>query len=260
MPRHMRALMIGAAFAVGAAGASVAADLPVKAPMMAPPPPVIYNWAGFYIGANAGYGWGESSSRVNPLPSPAVFGASPFSVRPSPEGFVGGIQIGYNWQAGSFVYGLETDFQGSTAEDTAVRAPLATVLGPVGSSRVKSELDYFGTVRGRVGFTITPPLLVYATGGFAYGDVRTSSRTTYAGGPPLLFVGSASALETGWTVGGGVEYGISNWSVKVEYLYMDLGARSYTALPVAPNPPFRLQHNVGNLEFNVVRFGVNYRF
>jgi len=260
MPRYAHKLVLGAAFAFCAASASVAADLPVKGPIYAPPPPVaIYNWTGFYIGVNAGYGWGEIDDAITPLPQPG-FGFPPFSVGSEPDGFIGGIQIGYNWQTGNFVWGIETDFQGSTLDETTTLA-----LGPPAPAgtrqRVTTELDWFGTVRGRLGVTFMPELLAYVTGGFAYGDVTVSSRTRFAPGPAFTYVGSGSSTETGWTVGGGLEYSfLGNWSAKVEYLYVSLSAPSHVALPQAPNAPFRVRHSVGDLDLNIVRFGLNYRF
>jgi outer membrane immunogenic protein len=263
MQKYARSLILGAAFTVATAGAGFAADLPMKAPVYAPAPVVVYSWAGFYVGFNVGYGWGEIDDRVNPLPSPAAFGASAFTVRPSPDGFLGGVQFGYNWQSGSFVYGVEADFQGTGIKDTRVRTPLTTAAGvpvPGWNSRVTTELDWFGTIRGRLGFTPIPELLVYGTGGFAYGDVKVSSLTTFTPAPPFTYRGSRSDTGTGWTVGGGLEYGFGQWSAKVEYLYVSLDAPSHTALPLAANPPFRLRHNVGDFDLNIVRFGLNYRF
>jgi outer membrane immunogenic protein len=214
------------------------------------------------VGFNAGYGWGEIDDAVSPLPSPAALGTAPFSAGSSPDGFIGGIQIGYNWQTGNFVWGLEADFQGTTLDETGVRGPL-TILGvpvPGSNSRMTTELDWFGTIRGRLGVTFMPELLAYVTGGFAYGDVTVSSRTRFVPGPMFTYAGSASSTETGWTVGGGLEYGFGNWSAKVEYLYVSLSAPSHVALPLAANPPFRLRHSVGDLDLNIVRVGLNYRF
>jgi outer membrane immunogenic protein len=240
------------AFSVTAANA---ADLPIKAPEIVPPPLPVYNWTGFYIGVNAGYGWGEIDDAVTPLPQPG-FGFPPFSVGSEPDGFIGGIQLGYNWQTGNFVWGIETDFQGSTLDETTTLA-----LGPPApagtNQRVTTELDWFGTVRGRLGVTFMPELLAYVTGGFAYGDVTVSSRLT---APAISYVGSGGSTETGWTVGGGLEYGWGNWSAKVEYLYVSLSAPSHVALPRPANPPFRIRHSVGDLDLNIVRVGLNYRF
>ena len=250
-------LLCGGALALSITAAN-AADLPMKAPAIVPPPIPVYNWTGFYMGINAGYGWAEIDDAVTPLPQPG-FGFPGFSVSSEPDGFIGGVQIGYNWQTGSFVWGLEADFQGSTLDETSVLRLGAPA--PIGSnSRVTTELDWFGTIRGRLGVTFMPELLAYVTGGFAYGDVTVSSRTTFTPAPPFTYVGSGSSTETGWTVGGGLEYGFGNWSAKIEYLYVSLSAPSHVALPLAANPPFRIRHSVGDLDLNIVRVGLNYRF
>jgi outer membrane immunogenic protein len=229
-----------------------------------PPPAPTYNWAGFYIGFNVGYGWAKIDRVATPSPV-GVFNSPAFTVGSSPAGFVGGVQLGYNWQFDSFVFGAETDFQGTTLGGSVGVGPLRTLAGvpfPGSNSRLTTELDWFGTVRGRLGVTtFVPELLAYVTGGFAYGDVKISSRTTFLPGAPAgIFAGSRSTTETGWTVGGGLEYGFSNWSARVEYLHVSLDAPSYDAFPLAPNPPFRVRHNVSNFDLNLVRFGLNCRF
>jgi outer membrane immunogenic protein len=194
--------------AVLAAGTAQAADLPSHkaAPDFAPPPPA-FSWTGFYVGLNAGGGFKANS------------GAGDFS------GVVGGGQIGYNLQlAPIFVVGLEADFQGtSLGSNTGWLAP-------------KVSLPWFGTVRGRAGFTLfDSKLLVYGTGGFAYGELSTPWR---------------SDTRTGWTAGGGVEWAfLPNWSAKVEYLYTDLENDKGWGW-VAPQ----------STKFHTVRAGVNYHF
>ena len=203
---------IGAALAVvGIATAASAADMPVrnytKAPAYAPP--ALYNWTGFYAGVNAGGAWSRAGTN---------FGDA--------SGFVGGGQIGYNWQAmGSpLVLGLEADMQATGADDTF--APY------------KFSNPWFGTLRGRAGMAWNN-VLVYITGGIAYGGLKGES-------------GALSETKThiGWTLGTGVEFGLAQqWSAKIEYLYADLSNRTYSIT------------GVGNgLETNMIRVGVNYRF
>jgi outer membrane immunogenic protein len=251
-------MLCGGALALSITAAN-AADLPVKAPAYVPPPVAIYNWTGFYVGVNAGYGWGEIDNVARPSP---IVNVAPFTLSSSPEGFVGGIQLGYNWQTGNFVWGFETDFQGTTLDHTAARAPMTTLAGvpfPGSSSRFTAGIDWFGTVRGRLGVTFMPELLAYVTGGFAYGDVSVSSVTNLPS-VPSRYTGSASSTETGWTVGGGLEYGFGNWSAKIEYLYVSLSSPSF----IAPRTPVvagaNLRHSVGDFDLNVVRVGLNYRF
>ncbi len=142
----------------------------------------------------------------------------------NPSGIAGGGQIGYNWQNGQFVFGGETDLQISAADDTF--APW------------KFSNPWFGTLRGRVGYAFNNVLL-YATLGLAYGDLKGE----------LLGL-TESKTETGWAGGIGAEVGITpNWSARVEYLYMDLGSRSYTITGVD-----------NGLQANFLRFGLNYHF
>jgi outer membrane immunogenic protein len=179
----------GAAVAVVAAGAAVAADLPRgPSPYYSPAPAAspIYNWGGVYAGVNIGYQWGDvTNSAVEP------------------SGVAGGGTLGYNWQSGQFVFGAETDMQLSSADDT---------FAPWQFSN-----PWFGTLRGRIGYAFNN-ILVYGTAGLAYGDL-----TAEMGGI------DETTTQVGWTGGLGVEVGLNpNWSAKAEYLYMDLANRSYT--------------------------------
>ncbi|MBN9445031.1 MAG: outer membrane protein [Bosea sp. (in: a-proteobacteria)] len=207
-----------AALGIIAAGAASAADLPsrkgpVAAPVYIPP---VFTWTGFYVGANAGYGWGN----VN---------ANGFANVGDLDGFVGGGQIGYNYQMGQFVLGLEADLQGADLSS-------GNNLGLV---RVKT--DYFGTVRARVGFAIDR-FMPYVTGGWAYGNVKTSI--------PALAFSNDSSHTGGWTVGGGIEYAITNNLIAgVEYLYVDLGEKNILGAGT----------KVGT-DFSVVRARLSYKF
>ncbi|HVV42842.1 MAG TPA: outer membrane protein [Nitrobacter sp.] len=166
------------------------------------------NWAGLYLGGNLGSGTGrDRSSLVSGGAAPTAF------LNTSPDGINGGVQAGYNWQAGNWVYGLETDIQGSAQEDNKTYA-----LAPGAALNVNSKLPWFGTVRGRFGYSIGSSLF-YATGGFAYGNVKTDINSV-----------NVSQTQTGWTVGAGIETPFTflglfgpNWTTKTEYLYVDLG-------------------------------------
>ncbi|HEY9214722.1 MAG TPA: outer membrane protein [Ancylobacter sp.] len=197
-------IIAGLGLAAVLATPAAAADLSYPAPAAYAVAPV-FTWTGFYLGANAGYGWGEAdhSSDI--------------------DGFLGGIQAGYNYQlSGPFVIGVEADLQYSNIESGAF------------------TLDYFGTVRARAGFAVDQ-FLLFGTGGFAYG------RGTFE-----LAGLSNDQTNVGWTIGAGAEYAIDpNWSVKAEYLYLDLGSETYTTINGA--------YDVG-LTSNILRAGVNYRF
>ncbi|CAH1673502.1 31 kDa outer-membrane immunogenic protein [Hyphomicrobiales bacterium] len=209
-----------AALGILAAGAASAADLPSrKGPVAAPVYVPVFTWTGFYVGANAGYGWGNVNGnnlgQIGDL-----------------DGFVGGGQIGYNYQIGQFVIGAEADFQGADLGNGS----------NLGLASVKTE--YFGTVRARLGVAFDR-FLPYITGGWAYGNVKTSI-------PALAF--SADRSHTGgWVIGGGLEYAFTNNLVGgVEYLYVDLGEKNVL------NNGFG-QAKVGT-DFSVVRARLSYKF
>ncbi|QGM97590.1 outer membrane protein [Methylocystis parvus] len=254
------ALIAAASFA---AGSAFAADLPSRkeAPVYVPPPPLI-TWTGFYAGVNIGGGWSANSVNPNSLAPYAnnVTGAIAFlpgnsSGGNTAGGVVGGGQIGYNYQMGAFLVGLETDFQGSSmnsggSNNYAVYPGGGAFLGPVGSTWVPLtsggnngvSLSWIGTVRGRAGYLITPTLLAYATGGFAYGGLSANAN-------------GYSNTRTGWTVGGGAEWlFMPNWSAKVEYLYTDLSGSGSTGA-WGWNWGYNRHPN-----FHIVRAGVNYHF
>jgi outer membrane immunogenic protein len=199
--------LLGAAVAAAAmiTSSAHAADLPRGGYLAAPY--TVFNWSGFYVGLNAGYQWGSVTN-------------SGFS----PAGIAGGVQAGYNWQSSNFVYGLESDLQLSGADDVFAAH--------------KFSNPWFGTFRGRAGFAFSNVLL-YLTGGFAYGDGR------------LDFAGlSETHSHFGWTIGGGIEVGLTpQWSAKAEYLYFDLTDRGYA-----------LTGSSNGIQSSVFRLGVNYRF
>jgi outer membrane immunogenic protein len=255
------------------AGSALAADLPYRkeAPVYVPPPPPPPMWTGFYAGLNIGGGWSANNSNNSILPyadttypiaSTPFPGASPNlfflpgggTTNTNTGGVVGGGQIGYNYQFGnSFVIGAETDFQGTSitggnqgnfasaydspypVSNTGLLTPLVTGNG--GNLR----LPWFGTVRGRVGYLIMPTLLLYGTGGFAYGGVEVFQR---------------SNTSTGWTAGGGLEWMFApHWTAKVEYLYVDLASSGINGAFTG----WELGNN-HHPQLNVVRVGVNYLF
>ena len=279
------------------AGSALAADLPSrKGPPMLPPPPPPPMWTGFYVGLNAGYTFGNSNSittgafptfgnaglgcgLIGQCPSSAALSANSV-ISANNDGFIGGGQIGYNWQFyNNFLVGVEADIQG-----IATTGNLGSAVGnsgPVAGFPANSyttfttasrRMDYLGTVRGRLGWLFTPTLLVYGTGGLAYGGVSANVATTsVTNGPAFVinpFFGGASFADTlvGWTAGGGVEWMFwPNWSAKVEYLYYDLGnvtmASGATQLNGASIPfvSYATQ-STARFDGHIVRAGLNYHF
>lgn len=260
------AAVVVAVSAIVDTGAVSAADLGTvpyeKTPAYIVP---TYDWSGGYIGVNLGYGLGRSSD-TSGLGAP---GLSLFTdtVRSNMNGIIGGGQIGFNVQMQGWLLGLEGDFQGtgqgSTHSFTCPQGVCTSTLlfgvfpvpGPAVPATLRQQLDFFGTVRGRVGALVVPTVLLYATAGLAYGQV--DSNTTLTGAT------KAQNYNPGWTAGGGIEGAIGGgWSAKLEYLYLDLGRVSgtFTSSLLAPNG---LSSVVGSFNSRVtdsiVRVGVNYK-
>jgi outer membrane immunogenic protein len=265
----MRRIFIGSvAIASLLAATSVfAADLPArtytKAPVMVDP-----GWSGFYIGGNVGYSWGRSGNAETF--SNLATGAALFTntSRNDVNGVIGGGQVGYNWQSSNWLFGLEADIQGSGEKGSSTIICVACGDGPSNiTSNLTQKLDWFGTVRGRAGVLVTPAVLLYATGGLAYGEVETGGTIT---GPtlqaPLATVAlpGASSTRVGWTAGAGVEGRISgNWTAKLEYLYMDLGTvdvgPTTTTIVNTLRRPVAVSYS-SHFTDNILRVGLNYHF
>jgi outer membrane immunogenic protein len=238
-----------------------AADLSPRMYTKAPAPVVtVYDWTGFYVGGNIGYSWGRSSD-TSTLTNAAGTVLLTTADKSNLDGVVGGGQIGYNWQRQNWVWGLEADIQG-TGEKGSRAFAFTPLAGPgIGNFApnilipfvLTQKIDWFGTVRGRAGILVSPTVLLYATGGLAYGQVNSSE--TVGTFVPSAF--SNSITNVGWTVGAGIEGVISgNWTAKLEYLYVDLGtvSSSYTL------PSTNVISYSSHITDNVLRVGVNYKF
>jgi outer membrane immunogenic protein len=290
-----------AALAISA-GSALAADLPSRkaAPMLPPPPPPAPLWTGFYVGLNAGGTWANSnmqaiavgpvaytdgypigrqgalSSHLAAFSSAATVSAANSGAN---SGFIGGGQIGYNWQFyGSLVAGVEADIQGIAGNSGGGTIATAAAVGNgssyIGLHSVRGSLDYLGTVRGRLGWLFTPTLLVYGTGGLSYGGVTLNAASNVfndvlAGNGALpASIGGAnfSNTQVGWTAGGGVEWMfMPNWSAKVEYLYYDLGTVTQNFALASVNAAGTQSALFGGqvrarANGNIVRAGLNYHF
>ena len=210
-----------------------------------------FSWTGFYIGVNGGYGDNFDRNDNFILSNNLGFAASSRGVQP--EGGFGGGQLGYNWQQGPLLLGVEADLQGAD-----VSAGFAGHLVDGGNLlNAHQSIDYFGTVRGRVGFAFYHGL-IYATGGFAYGGVRDQLFLSMPGS------GSANLhnddTRTGFVVGGGVELALApHWSVKVEYQHIDLGSERLAASVLPPSGITFTSNKIMDVA-GTARIGLNYRF
>lgn len=305
--------LLSAMLAASVAFPTLAADLPSRktAPIIDPPPPM---WTGFYAGLNAGGTWSNNNSaRITTWPlandeAPIYWATLNSKVEnSSTNGFIGGGQIGYNWQVpfgnGVFVTGIEGDIHGIAANGGGKTTNAIWQTQPLGccnvwnSTSISTNLQWIGTVRGRLGYLVTPALLVYGTGGLAYGGLNFSFRQTqldsfvfpsnfgpcpgFSGyscnGPTPITIGlgstAYSSTMVGYAVGGGAEWMLlSNWSLKAEYVYYNLGNAAASAFPVnyplsyvaasgaRPGPPYAASTAQASIAGNIVRAGVNYHF
>jgi outer membrane immunogenic protein len=268
----MRKLFFGVALAALVGTPVIAADMPVKAP-----PAPAYSWEGLYIGGNVG--WlgiaGVSLSGTPADGNTAAFlgpcsaaGGCPTSVGSAQASSVaGGGQFGFNWQLQNWVVGLEADVQGASADASGSANVHVAPFTPYSLSQHIKENE-FGTICGRAGLLVTPTLLAYATGGFAWALTKQS---IVFGFPSLAETGAgaASSMGIGGTVGAGLEWALGNrWSVAGEYLYARLGSNSvsFVTAPLGagctPGGVPSCQLNVSESSFsnNIVRFKVNYKF
>lgn len=266
--RKAVAKMLAALGGLVAFGPTVfAADM--SAPVYkAPPPSALYSWTGFYVGGNVGYGWSNQAialSGTGPIEiAQFTAGFLPTSVASDPNGFLGGVQAGYNYQSGRFVFGAETDIDYADIH-RSVTVSLAPIPPVTYVTTGGQKLDWFGTLRARLGFLPSDRLLIYATGGLAYGHGNASTNSVVLlGGNACGFfagcgAGASSGWLAGWTAGGGLEWAFANqWSVKGEYLYYDIGRLSYFYPDSQPIPG---GYNASvNFRGNIVRVGLNYKF
>ena len=290
----MKKVLAAALIAGSTISTAFAADLPSrKAAVYAPPPPV-FTWTGFYVGLNAG-GTVSNNNNITTTgfavanPFAAVPGFGPFqnAIVTNDTNFIGtgskagallGGQAGYNWQFGTpFLLGVETDIQGVVSSgSTRGFASSFPVIGfpPFTDNArgvVSKRLDYLGTVRGRVGYLVTPTFLIYATGGLAYGGVKSSTAIIHNVAPAngVITVGGQggfSSAKVGYTVGGGVEWMfMPSWSLKAEYLYYDLRTVNYNAGGTISSAAGAFTNSEAvrtrvRFDGHVGRLGVNYHF
>jgi outer membrane immunogenic protein len=266
------AAMFTVALSAATASAADLAPRPyVKAPVVVAP---AYDWTGFYVGLNAGGAWNESNPTTATVFSPTGYFAATSvpaigtvgNQNINRSGFTGGVTGGYNWQVGSGLLGIETDFNYFHINGSATGTALYPCCAPTTFTVNSSEsTDWLWTLRGRAGFLATPALLLYGTGGLAVANLKAN----YVFTDTFATAAESAAISTtryGWTAGAGGEYALMNgWSIKAEYLYVDLGRASTTStnltafVPAIAFPTNVYTHTV-NLHSNIGRVGINYKF
>lgn len=233
--------------AVVLAAPALAADLPVRAPAPAPVYAApVFSWSGFYVGVNAGYAWGKArSTDLDFYNAGERFGSSP-------DGFMGGAQAGWNWQTGRFVFGLEGELGYLGLDGGAVQPS-----SPAGDTLTYVNKGIYGSVSGRLGYAFDRTL-VYAKAGMVYagGKAEVGDLCNVAPCGPALMYGS-KRIGAGYLIGAGVEHAFdNNWSVKLEYAYLDFGKRTVSGVDTAG-----IVWNYKNdLHAHTVKVGLNYRF
>jgi outer membrane immunogenic protein len=269
----MKRWMMGAAAAaltVATAVAAQAADLPTKkaapAPVFVPPP---FTWTGFYIGVNAGGVWGTGSrtATLYDYGFPLLSSSFPGSVGSNSSGFIGGGQVGYNWQSGAAVFGIESDIDWTSGSKNSARSlPIGGLYGlpatDYANLNASAKMTWLGTTRARIGFVATPDnrLMFYGTGGVAYGG-GSGYLNYYDTAGDFYLHGAPSSSRVGWTVGAGVEYAITNnITLKGEYLYYNLGSSKFVTAPATFFGPGVYVAGKFNYEGSIVRAGLNYKF
>jgi outer membrane immunogenic protein len=263
-----RILLTGLAFCTSVIPAMAADVAPAYVP-----PPLAWSWTGFYVGANVGWA-GSTDAVINHgtdtgpggLGTSLLNGGIPGAINLNQTGFIGGGQVGYNWQVWpTWVVGIEADFQGADAKGSNA----FTFLGAPGilpiTTTFTRELDWLGTLRGRFGYLWFPSLLLYGTGGLAHGENKIGTTAICpAWTPPCQSEGSTanqtSNTSAGFALGAGAEWRFAPaWSVRGEYLYVEFGRYSNTISYAYGGNQSTLTSTVRECD-NIVRFGVNYMF
>jgi outer membrane immunogenic protein len=252
------------------AGQAGAADLSAATPIHKAPAVVaqVFNWTGFYVGANVGYGWSANNdgAQLSDFPPSAptfAIGQTPTSLGFRQKGVIGGAEVGFNWQTASLVYGVEADISATDIKGSGTFFFPGSILGAPETTTVSSKLDWLSTIRGRLGFTPVDRLLIFGTAGVAFGQVN-NALSVIASQPGFLAVTSGSNRSTrvGWVAGLGTQYAVTNdIFVKAEWLYYDLGTSSVSANEVLNGSitPTGFSSSV-KTNGNIVRFGFDYRF
>jgi outer membrane immunogenic protein len=259
-----KSIAMGAAIAVfGFVNSAIAADMPAKAPVYKAPAVVaVTNWNGFYIGGHVGAGSSSGDLQADYLPFPA-FGLNPTMTSLSKSGLLGGIQAGYNWMfAPRWLIGAEADYTwtGINASKSAIPANLAGVPVPAQPTSWTRNLKWLASARARLGYTVAPDVLVYATGGAAWGG--SSYNSNFVNGAPGSneWMGPFSKTSSGYVIGGGAEWMFaSHWLLRGEYLFYHLqGVSNLVNNPVFPVNPILFTWNSTNT--HVGRIAVSYKF
>jgi outer membrane immunogenic protein len=235
----VKTLLLASTILVASIAAAAAADAVIEEVPVA----VSYDWTGAYVGVHLGYAWADTNvTELDDYPF-SQNGETQFDF--DSDGIIGGVFAGYNWQAGQFVYGVEADITATGIDNTVDN----TMFAPGSGETFSTNIDWFGTLRGRLGYAVDR-FLPYVTGGLAFGDIESSYNDPLDGNFAV-----ASEVVFGWTIGAGAEYALTDqWSLRAEYLYVDLEDSQGS---FADGGTFR--YDFDN-DLHVVRVGASYNF
>lgn len=269
MHRVATALITCAACLIGVSQAVLAADLPARPPVYSAPKAAPWSWTGFYVGGNAGYARGRADTTTTipdsfafPFPADNVIYSDAASPAFNSKGFTGGVQIGLNFQVSNFVFGLEADYNAFKLRGSVETMGMSTGITSI-NSHTEVNADRLFTLRPRAGIAIDR-WLIYATGGMAMTNIKYSQTNVFSPTCPSIPFPctesvEASKTKTGWAAGGGVEAALTNnWSVKGEYLFVDLGSIGTTT--GFDNVLGQAITHDAKLRASIARLGLNYRF
>jgi len=269
----MRRITLGIVAGMSIASIASAADLPRKAPVAAPIAPPVYSWTGFYVGGHVGALQTRSSGLWEPQPNIPFFGSLAIAGDLKDTGFVGGLHAGYNWQfAPSWVAGIEGDWSWTNSESSFTQPWhfigvnfVNPTIRPNALTSMSLGFDWLATIRGRIGYLVTPTALLYFTGGGAWAGVDYTASANNE--PPSTYVSTASFSKTvsGYVLGGGLEWAFLNhWSVRAEYLFYHLNTGANV---IAPNsgpgvfvPAISSGFVWNDTDLHTVRIGGSYKF
>lgn len=247
------AMAIMAGLVIFSPNLASATDLDKRTDLFEPAPAGQPDWSGLYTGLNGGYGWGERETSLEKCKN--CF--DPVIVDLDNEGWLAGVTVGANAQRGSVVFGFEADaaLTGIEGSDSLPTVKYTATKGDNGYKwDIDSEVEYFGTLRARAGVLLSPALLAYATGGAAWARINETHHAYdhVKGVPAKGWTSETTNDHFGWTAGGGLEWEFqSNWTLKGEYLYVDLGEVDYVHGPDV---------TTSDLDMHIIRAGLNYRF
>jgi len=258
MKRASLAIASALAFATPAAHA---ADMALKAP---PPAAPVYSWSGFYLGVDVGGAWSNGDSSTTPIPDPIAWNLLPASLNLRASSAIGGVHAGYDYQLSpNAVIGIEADWQATNTAASSTVPGLNSaggVIAPALPITMTRDLHWLASVRPRAGVLANNALLLFVTGGAAWGDVHYTGSLP-SSPPGFIWATDTSATKSGYVVGGGAEWMVApNLQLRAQYLFYRLQGHSAVANGVPPFPPFQIGYNWNAFSTNVVEVGLSYKF